>query len=214
MMTSDLGSDAEAGSDPGNPASTPVNIGVQPAGPSSGFALHGVRPNPFRTRTEVRFNLGRPGRVSLVVYDVMGREIRSLARGLWLEAGAHSLGWDGTGRDGGAAATGVYFVRLKTDGGRWTRSVIPASGESAGGTAGSEESIGQRPVDLDVGDAHQTGDARVAEFRLEDVGDLAAHALRDAFGADLHARCSCQSSSSAPCVASTCWRTDWSSSST
>lgn len=118
------GDEIEAGSDPGNPASTPVNVGAPAAEGSLGFALRAVWPNPFRTRTEVRFSLGRAGRVDLAVYDVMGREVRSVARGLLLEAGARSLEWDGRRGGGGAAPAGVYFVRLQTEGGQWTRPVI------------------------------------------------------------------------------------------
>ncbi len=112
-----------AGSDPGNPLSTPINVGV-PGGSGGAVGLRSVRPNPFHSSTEVRFGLARPGRVDCAVHDLLGREVRSFARGKWREAGPQGLTWDGR-RDGGAeAAAGVYFIRLRTDDGRWTATVV------------------------------------------------------------------------------------------
>ncbi len=117
------GDELDAGSDPGDPRSTPANVAVLPGG-GGRFALLGVRPNPFRERTEVAFTLGRAGRVDLTVYDLLGREVRRVARGLWLEAGRQSLAWDGRRGEGSEAAAGVYFIRLRTDAGHWTRPVV------------------------------------------------------------------------------------------
>ena len=116
------GDELDAGSDPGNPASTPANVGV--ANETLRPGLQAIGPNPFRTTTDVRFALGRAGRVDLAVYDVLGREVRSVARGLWLGAGVQHLAWDGRRADGGAAGAGVYFVRLKTPDGSWVRPAV------------------------------------------------------------------------------------------
>ncbi|MBI5711720.1 MAG: T9SS type A sorting domain-containing protein [Candidatus Eisenbacteria bacterium] len=117
------GDELDAGSDPGNPASTPLNVSVPVRGSGSN-ALRWVRPNPTRGTAEVGFTLGRAGKVDVAVLDVMGREVRTLARGLRLEAGVQSLRWDGLTKDGREAGAGVYFLRLKTDGGAWTRPLV------------------------------------------------------------------------------------------
>jgi hypothetical protein len=117
------GDELDAGSDPGDPLSTPENVAVEPAAPREEFALRAVRPNPFRAEVEVAFTLGRPGAVSLVVYDVLGREVHAVARGLALEAGPQSLRWDGRDASGGQAGAGLYFVRLTTERATWTRPV-------------------------------------------------------------------------------------------
>jgi hypothetical protein len=117
------GDELAAGSNPGDPASTPLNVGVEP-GPRGTDGLRFVGPNPFRTSTEVHFALTRPGKVDVVVYDVLGREVKSVARGLWLESGPQSVRWDGMTREDRPAAAGVYFVRLSTPSGHWTRSVV------------------------------------------------------------------------------------------
>ena len=118
------GDERAAGSDPGNYVSNPGNVGVGPRPSSGAFALRGLWPNPFRQSTEVAFTLGRAGRVSLTVYDVLGREVRRVASGARFEAGPQSLRWDGRGASGAAAPTGVYFLRLETEGGRWTRAAV------------------------------------------------------------------------------------------
>ena len=113
----------DAHSDPGNRLSTPLNVGVgSGAGGSSG--LRAIRPNPFRSSAEVSFVLARPGRVDCGVYDIFGRSMRSLARGVTLRAGPQSLVWDGRREDGGQAGAGVYFVRLRTPEGHWTGAVV------------------------------------------------------------------------------------------
>lgn len=66
----------------------------------------------------------RSGRVDVVVYDLVGREVRSVAKGLWLDAGPQSLRWDGRLAYRGSAGAGVYFVQLLAGDGRWTRIVI------------------------------------------------------------------------------------------
>ena len=115
--------EVSAGSDAGNPAATPINVGVA-GGSSRAPGMRGVKPNPFRAATEVAFALGKAARVECVVYDVLGREVRTLARGGWREAGLQSLHWDGRRDDGRAASAGVYFVRLDAGEGHWSDVIV------------------------------------------------------------------------------------------
>ena len=117
------GDERDANSNPGDPNSTPLNVGVTPGVPREEFALRAIKPNPFRTNLEVAFTLGRAGPVDLVVYDVLGREVRAVARGSRLEAGPQSLTWDGRDASGRETGAGVYFVRLKTERATWARAV-------------------------------------------------------------------------------------------
>jgi flagellar hook assembly protein FlgD len=77
--------------------------------------LLGNEPNPFRRDTSIRFAIpeGPVRPVSLRVYDLSGRLVRTLADGE-LDAGYHSLSWDGRDGDGRAVAAGVYLTRLST----------------------------------------------------------------------------------------------------
>jgi YVTN family beta-propeller protein len=117
------GDERDANSNPGDPNSTPLNVDVAPGAPREEFALRAVKPNPFQSSVEVSFTLGRAGAVDLVVYDVLGREVRAVARGMRLEAGPQSLRWDGRDAGGRETGAGVYFVRLKTERATWTRTV-------------------------------------------------------------------------------------------
>jgi flagellar hook assembly protein FlgD len=62
--------------------------------------------------------------VDIEVFDVLGRTARGLARGAYFAPGRHSVAWDGRRDDGGQAGAGVYFVRVRTEGGHWTRPVV------------------------------------------------------------------------------------------
>ena len=66
-------------------------------------------PNPFNSTTTIRFDLPSATKVSLKVYDLLGREIASLAQG-YLEAGYHQVQWKTS------VASGIYFFRLQTEG--------------------------------------------------------------------------------------------------
>ena len=70
------------------------------------FALHGAYPNPFNAVTNLTFDLPEAGKVSLVVYDVMGREVARLIDG-WTPAGVYQMIFDASG-----LSSGIYFARL------------------------------------------------------------------------------------------------------
>ena len=75
----------------------------------------GNHPNPFNPLTRVTFALERSGPVSLAVYDVQGRLVRRLVTDS-LEAGDHTVVWDGSDDAGRRVGSGVYFARLVSDG--------------------------------------------------------------------------------------------------
>jgi hypothetical protein len=72
-------------------------------------------PNPFASRTVLRFTLPARGPTSLRVFDLSGRAVRELARGTW-DAGAHAIAWDGRDDGGRTLPAGLYFARLEQDG--------------------------------------------------------------------------------------------------
>jgi hypothetical protein len=78
------------------------------------FALHQSRPNPFRDRTTLRFDLPVATRVDLAVYDVRGRLVRRAIDGQTMPAGRHGWVWDGRDDAGVSVGTGIYFYRLRT----------------------------------------------------------------------------------------------------
>lgn len=74
------------------------------------FGLTRIFPNPFQGRTAISYQLDRPGRVSLKIYNSLGQLTAVLVDG-HREAGFHAAVWDG-----GRAAAGVYLVRLESEG--------------------------------------------------------------------------------------------------
>ncbi len=75
------------------------------------YCLHQSYPNPFNPTTMIQFDLPQPSQVRLVVYDMLGREVRTLVNGVE-PAGYHKLIWDGTDAFGNGVPSGIYFYRL------------------------------------------------------------------------------------------------------
>jgi endonuclease I len=81
-------------------------------GPPPRFRLWGNVPNPFNPSTMIRFELPKPSRVTLHVYDLSGRLIRILRSGVMEDAGYREVSWYGKDENGRAVSSGVYFYRL------------------------------------------------------------------------------------------------------
>lgn len=81
-------------------------------------------PNPFRGGSEMGFDVPRSGPVDLRIYDLAGREVRSLVKGQWFAAGTYTQAWDGRQRNGQAVPPGVYFARLRTGGDEICRRIV------------------------------------------------------------------------------------------
>jgi len=64
-------------------------------------------PNPFNPSTTIRFQIPDFGYTSLIVFDVLGREVANLISGE-LSPGTYSIPWDASG-----VASGMYFYRLQ-----------------------------------------------------------------------------------------------------
>jgi len=75
------------------------------------FLLLQNYPNPFNRGTIIMFWVPDDGQVLLKIYDLMGREVRTLVKGR-LKAGEHAAVWDGRDDKGFEVASGVYIYRL------------------------------------------------------------------------------------------------------
>jgi hypothetical protein len=76
------------------------------------YQVHQNCPNPFNPVTMIRYELPKPSRVSLLIYDLAGRLVRTLRCGLMEDAGYHEVSWNGTDAAGSTVASGTYFYRL------------------------------------------------------------------------------------------------------
>jgi len=84
------------------------------------FALHPNYPNPFNPATTLRFDLPAATELTIVVYDLIGREVIRLVNRR-LEAGYHRVVWHGKDESGAAVATGLYIGRIATP--KYTKSI-------------------------------------------------------------------------------------------
>ena len=81
--------------------------------PEMVLALHKNYPNPFNPITNIKFDLPKAGHVTLNIFDVSGRLVRTLVNEN-RAAASYTVTWDGTDNRGGKAASGAYYYRLQT----------------------------------------------------------------------------------------------------
>ena len=107
---------------------TPAPVAVDPVAAAIPRVLElaAPRPNPARGAMQIAFGIpgGRTGTgVELDVFDLAGRHVRTLARGL-ARPGRVTLTWDLRDERGDRSASGVYLVRLRAGGDVLTRKVV------------------------------------------------------------------------------------------
>lgn len=90
-------------------AISPEVIGIQNITTSipADFELYQNYPNPFNPATNIKFDLPNSGKVKLIVYDMLGKELATLVNEK-LDAGSYSFRWDGV-----SLSSGVYFYQLQ-----------------------------------------------------------------------------------------------------
>ena len=68
-------------------------------------------PNPFNLDTKIAFNITHTSNVKVEIFNILGQRVNTLLDG-HLEAGEHTVEWDGQGSNGQPLAGGIYFYRL------------------------------------------------------------------------------------------------------
>jgi hypothetical protein len=82
-----------------------------------------ARPNPFNGTTTLAFALAKAGPVELAVYGVDGRKVATLVQES-REPGEYRQVWDGRDGTGQPVRPGMYYARLVTPAGRFTRTLV------------------------------------------------------------------------------------------
>jgi len=84
------------------------------------------RPNPSNGRVTISYALPKAGNFSLRIFDVTGRVVKTLVRGLGHNpaAGTYQCVWNHDDDRGRQLATGIYFVRLDAEDGSKVRKVV------------------------------------------------------------------------------------------
>lgn len=98
-------------------------VDAAPAATAGGARLAPPSPNPFRVATRLGFVLPEAAEVTLRVFGVDGRAVRTLTRGP-RGAGVHEAAWDGRDAAGREVPPGVYLVQFETPGAGATRRVV------------------------------------------------------------------------------------------
>ncbi len=79
------------------------------------FALHQNYPNPFNPVTTIRFDVPEHSLVKMEIYNILGQSVRTLVN-QDLNAGFHSIQWNGTNDQGKPLASGMYIYSIQANG--------------------------------------------------------------------------------------------------
>ncbi len=87
------------------------------------FSLSANYPNPFNPTTAINYTLPTSADVSLVIYNSLGQAVRTLVDER-VQAGKHTVTWDGRNQAGLELSSGVYFYTLKSESFNQTRKMM------------------------------------------------------------------------------------------
>jgi hypothetical protein len=76
------------------------------------FVLHQNYPNPFNPITTLRYDLPEQATVNIIIYDIMGREVRTLVN-TTQDADFKSVIWNATNDYGKPVSAGVYLYQIQ-----------------------------------------------------------------------------------------------------
>ncbi|MFQ5649774.1 MAG: Ig-like domain-containing protein [bacterium] len=98
----------------------PIQIDI--AAPKT-FQLSQNFPNPFNPDTKIRYQLPQTGKVTIRIFDVLGREVKTLVDER-KEAGFHVLTWDAKNQDGIRVASGIYYYSISAGDFKMTKKML------------------------------------------------------------------------------------------
>jgi hypothetical protein len=101
----------------GHAIGAPIGVDDPPGSPALRTQLIGARPNPANPSATISFTLARKGDVSLKIFDVGGRLVRTLVDGeMEATSTATEVVWDGLNDAGQRVGSGVFFYQLEAPG--------------------------------------------------------------------------------------------------
>jgi len=87
------------------------------------FILHQNYPNPFNPLTTVRYDLPEEGFINIIIYDMMGRVVKTLVNGSQT-AGFKTIQWNATNDRNEPVSAGLYIYRLQAGEFRQTKKMV------------------------------------------------------------------------------------------
>ncbi|MFZ5517253.1 MAG: FlgD immunoglobulin-like domain containing protein [Candidatus Zhuqueibacterota bacterium] len=106
-----------------NNGNSAVHNQIAASGATSIFRLSQNCPNPFNSRTVIRYQLEKAGRATVSIYNVKGQRIITLLN-QDSPAGQFEIVWDGADTSGRPMPSGLYFYSLETRGETETRKML------------------------------------------------------------------------------------------
>jgi len=79
------------------------------------YSLKQNYPNPFNPSTTIKYSLPKSEQVDLIIYTITGEKVKTLVSDK-IEAGYHSVQWNGVNDQGLSVASGIYIYRIQTKG--------------------------------------------------------------------------------------------------
>jgi hypothetical protein len=105
-----------------NVTTTSVNAGHENL--PAAFFLGQNYPNPFNPSTTIPFGLHEASTVTMEIYDILGRKVRTLLNNEAMSASFHTVEWDGRADSGASAGTGIYFYRIRAGKSTWLKKML------------------------------------------------------------------------------------------
>ena len=83
------------------------------------YNLYQNFPNPFNPSTKINFDLPKDSKVTLVIYDLLGRVVKRLLNSEFKQAGRYSIDFNASN-----LASGVYFYRIEASEYEMTKKMV------------------------------------------------------------------------------------------
>ncbi|HSD64801.1 MAG TPA: T9SS type A sorting domain-containing protein, partial [Ignavibacteriaceae bacterium] len=77
------------------------------------YALEQNFPNPFNPETNIGYQIAKQGRVTLIIYNLLGEEVKTLVNKDQYP-GKYNVTWNGKNNDNLPLSSGIYFYKLQT----------------------------------------------------------------------------------------------------
>ncbi|TSA25230.1 T9SS C-terminal target domain-containing protein [bacterium] len=103
----------EYGVNPRTPDDLVISSAVD-ENPNANTIILDNSPNPFSSQTEIKFSLKQSANVKIEIFNILGQKIKTVSDG-YLNAGEHSVEWNGKDENGNSLSNGVYFYKMNTE---------------------------------------------------------------------------------------------------
>lgn len=87
------------------------------------YKLHNAYPNPFNPVTTIQYDLPKNSWVTVIIYDIIGKEIKTLVNHTE-NSGSRSVLWNATNNYGIPVSPGIYFYQIQTEGYTETKKML------------------------------------------------------------------------------------------